>query len=228
MLNATLFGAMAQAPLILGGLLVFWFKIPTRIVGWLAGVGAGAMVSAIAYNLIVQAEALGSLSVTVWLLIGALVFVGLDALVEKRFGEAAGALGIVLGAVIDGVPESIIFGVQIASGSAISTAFLTAVMISNLPQAIAPSADLATGGRSMGRVARMWMGVVVICALTAGFSWLLASNVPGVTGDRASAFAAGGLLAMLIDSLIPFGFERGGLLTGVWGVVGFALSILQQ
>jgi zinc transporter, ZIP family len=227
-LNAFLFGALAQSPLILGGLLVFWFKIPTKIVGWLAALGAGALVSAIAYNLIAQAEALSKFDVTLWLLIGAVVFVALDQLVEKRFGEAAGALGIVLGAVIDGVPESVIFGVQLAAGSAISPAFLTAVMISNLPQAIAPSADLRLQGRSMAGVARMWLGVVIICALTAGITWFLASAFPAVTGDRASAFAAGGLLAMLIDSLIPFGFERGGILAGFWGVVGFALSILQQ
>jgi zinc transporter, ZIP family len=228
MIDAFLFGALAQSPLILGGLIVYWFKVPTKIVGWLAGLGAGAMVSAIAYNLIIQAKAAGPAVVVTGLLIGAGVFVGLDYLVEKRFGEAAGALGIVLGAIIDGVPESVIFGVQIASGSAISPAFLTAVMVSNIPQSMAPSADLREQGQTWARTALMWLGVVIICGLTAGVTWLAATTFSGVTGDFASAFAAGGLLAMLIDSLIPFGFERGGLLTGIWGVVGFALSILQQ
>jgi zinc transporter, ZIP family len=109
MLNAFVFGALAQAPLILGGLIVYWFKVPTRIVGWLAGLGAGALVSAIAYNLITQAERAGPAVVVGGMLIGTGVFVGLDYLVEKRFGEAAGAISIVLGAIIDGVPESVIF-----------------------------------------------------------------------------------------------------------------------
>jgi zinc transporter, ZIP family len=228
MINAFLFAALAQAPLILGGLIVYWFKVPTKIIGWLAGLGAGSLVSAIAYNLIAQADRAGLTVVVGGMLIGAGVFAGLDYLVEKRFGEAAGAIGIVLGAIIDGVPESIIFGVQIATGSAPNAAFLTAVMISNIPQSMAPSADLRMQGRTMARTARMWIGVVVICGLTGGITWLLASMFPKITGDFASAFAAGGLLAMLIDSLIPFGYERGGILTGVWGVVGFALSILQQ
>ncbi len=227
MFNALLFSALAQAPLILGGLIVYWFRVPTRIVGWLAGLGAGAMVSAIAYNLVTQADAAGMPTVIGGMLVGAVVFVILDILVEKRFGEAAGAIGIVLGSVIDGVPESIIFGVQLASGSAISIAFLTAVMISNIPQSMAPSADLREQGRNWSKVALIWVGVVVICGLTGGISWLLASQFP-LTGDFASAFAAGGLLAMLIDSLIPFGYERGGVYTGIFGVIGFALSLLQQ
>jgi zinc transporter, ZIP family len=151
----------------------------------------------------------------------------IDSVVEKRFGEAAGAIGIVLGAIIDGVPESVIFGVQLASGTAISPAFLTAVMISNIPQSIAPSADLRENGRTTGRTTLMWLAVVIISGLTAGITWLLTSRVP-LTGDFASASAAGGLLAMLIDSLIQFGYERGGILTGIFGVVGFALSLLQQ
>jgi zinc transporter, ZIP family len=101
--------------------------------------------------------------------------------------------------------------------SAISPAFLTAVMVSNIPQSMAPSADLRVQGRSWSRTALMWLGVVIICGLTAGLTWLAATAFPGVTGDFASAFAAGGLLAMLIDSLIPFGYERGGILTGIWG-----------
>jgi zinc transporter, ZIP family len=227
MLYAFLYGALAQSPLILGGLIVYWVTVRPKYVGWLAGLGAGAMVSAIAYNLVTQAERTGPVLVVVGMLIGALVFVALDKLVEQRFGEAAGAIGIVLGSIIDGVPESVIFGVQVAAGSAPSVAFLTAVMISNLPQSMAPSADLRTQGRSISKTALMWVGVVVICGLTAAITWLLTTFVP-LTGDFASAFAAGGLLAMLIDSLIPFGYERGGLLTGFWGVVGFALSVLQQ
>ncbi len=227
MVNAFLFGTAAQSTLILGGLMVYWFKIPSKFVGWLAGYGAGAFISAIAYNLVAQASALGA-EILLWIILGAAVFVFLDRRVEIRFGEKAGAMGIVLGSIIDGVPESIIFGVQLATGGAISSALLAAVMVSNLPQAIAPSADLKVQGQSIGRTARMWIGVVVICGLTAGITWLLATYFPALTGDRASAFAAGGLIAMLMDSLIPFGYERGGLLTGFWGALGFAVSVLQQ
>ena len=116
MSNAFLYAALAQAPLILGGLIVYWFKVPTKIVGWLGGLGAGSLVSAIAYNLIAQAKGAGPAVVVAGMLVGAAVFVLLDKLVENRFGEEAGAIGIVLGSIIDGVPESVIFGVQLATG----------------------------------------------------------------------------------------------------------------
>lgn len=228
MLNAFLFSALAQVPLILGGLVVYWFKIPMRVVGWLGGFGAGALVSAIAYNLVITGETLSNADLVIWLMVGACVFAGLDFLVEKRFDEQAGALGIVLGAIIDGVPESVIFGIQIATATAISPAFLTAVMISNIPQAIAPSADLAENGWKWAKVAGMWLAVVLIAGIAGALAYVLGTLVPSDTGARISLFAAGGLLAMLTSSLIPFSSERGGLVTGIWAVAGFALSLLQQ
>ena len=149
-------------------------------------------------------------------------------MVEKKFGEEAGALGIVLGSIIDGVPESIIFGIQIAAGTGISIAFLTAVMISNIPQSMAPSADLKMKGRKQGQVALIWGAVVLICGVSGALAWILGTLVPSDTGAGISALAAGGLLAMLTNSLIPFSYERGGLLTGLWAAGGFAMSLLQQ
>ncbi|MEZ4768300.1 MAG: hypothetical protein R2844_07730 [Caldilineales bacterium] len=214
--------------MILGGLLVYWFNIPTKWVGWLGGAGAGALFSAIAFDLIPDADVMSPRAVVIWLMIGACVFAGLDYLVEKNFGEKAGALGIVLGSIIDGVPECVIFGIQIAAGISLSAAFLTAVMVSNIPQSIAPSADLAKKGSPMRRVAAIWIGVVLICGLAGALAYAFGVRVPSAAGAAVSGFAAGGLIAMLTTSLIPFSFERGGLLTGVFAVAGFAMSLLQQ
>jgi ZIP family zinc transporter len=170
-------------------------------------------------------EGLGNLEIALWLVIGALIFIGGDRLVESRFGNggAAGALGIVLGAVVDAIPESIILGIQVAVGIPVSVAFIFAVWISNIPQSLAPSVDLAEAGWSKTKVALMWGGVVGASALAAGLGFLLASIV-GVNGARMAALAAGGILAMLTDSLMPFAFERGGNLTGIWTVFGFAIA----
>ncbi|MBE2233016.1 MAG: hypothetical protein IAE85_05935 [Anaerolinea sp.] len=228
MLNALAISFAAQAPLILGGLLVYWFKIPTKWVGWLGGYGAGALFSAIAFTLIPDADTMKPLLVMAWLMVGAVVFAGLDHLVEKKYGEKAGAMGIVLGSIIDGVPECVIFGIQIATGQAISSAFLSAVMVSNIPQSIAPSADLARQGDPLKKTALMWLGVVAICAVAGAAAYIFGVRVSDATGAVVSAFAAGGLICMLTTSLIPFSFERGGLVTGVWAVLGFAVSFLQQ
>lgn len=228
MLEAVLLGAAAQSSLILSGVVVYGVTVPSRVIGWLAGFGAGALIAAIAFDLIPESNVLALWEAAVWLLIGALVFVLADRIVEAKFGgEGASGpapLGIVVGSVVDGVPESLIFGIQIASGQAISAAFLAAVFLSNIPQALAPSADLAKEGWRWTRMLGMWGVVVVACGVTAGLGYVVADAF-GAAGGRAAAFAAGGLLAMLTDSLMPYAFDRGGSWAGVWTVVGFAASM---
>ena len=227
MLDAILLGAAAQSSLILSGLVVYAVRVPSRVIGSLAGIGAGALVSAIAFDLIPEGQVLDNAQLALWLLLGAAVFIVSDRLVEARFGGegGSGALGIVVGAVVDGIPESLIFGIQIAAGQPVSVAFLAAVWISNIPQALAPSADLAGSGWHAGRMVVMWSAVVVACGVTAGLGYLLANTLTGVEGGRAAAVAAGGLLAMLTDSLMPYAFQRAGRQAGVWTVVGFAAAM---
>jgi zinc transporter, ZIP family len=226
MLQAVLIGALAQVSLVLSGLVVYVVRVPRRVVGALAGYGAGALLGAIAFDLVPESEQLATLQSALWLLAGAAVFVVADWIVESRFGEGGGGgpLGIVVGAVVDGIPESIIFGIQLAAGQPLSLAFLAAVFVSNIPQALAPSVDLAKAGWPPIRLGGMWGVVVVACGLTAGIGFFL-GDAFGLAGDRAAAFAAGGLLAMMTNSLMPFAFERGGALAGVMTVVGFAVSL---
>lgn len=226
MIQAVVIGALSQSSLILSGLAVYVVRVPRRVVGILAGYGAGALLGAIAFDLIPESEVLDTLQSAAFLLVGAATFVIADKIVESRFGEggAAGPLGIVVGAVVDGVPESLIFGIQLATGQGLSAAFLAAVFISNIPQALAPSADLAKSGWPPVRTGGMWAVVVIVCGLTAGLGFL-AADATGATGGRAAAFAAGGLLAMMTNSLMPFAFARGGSLAGIATVLGFAVSL---
>jgi ZIP family zinc transporter len=219
-LEAFALGGLSQSSLLLAGLAVYWVRPSKRVIGSLAGFGAGALVAAVAFDLVPQAESLET-----WV-IGALVFVVADNIVERRYGEGedAGPLGIVVGSVVDGVPESLIFGIQIATGQMVSAAFIAAVFVSNLPQALAPSASLAESGWARVRMAAMWALVVLACAVTAWLGYV-GGNALGSTGDRAAALAAGGLLAMLTDSLMPYAFDKGGAPAGVWTVIGFAASL---
>ena len=226
MLNAFLLGAVAQVSLVLAGLVVFRLKVPTKIVGALAGFGAGSLIGAIAFDLAPDAKGLTSLEAAGWLLIGALVFAVGDHLVEKRFGsEGTGsALGIVVGSVVDGVPESVIFGVQLAAGMAVSAAFLFAVFVSNIPQALAPSASLAESGWSWKRVGLLWFWVVLACGVASALGYGVSNLVTDVTGARIAALAGGGILAMLSDSLLPFAHEHYQN-AGIWTVVGLCVSL---
>lgn len=229
LLSAFGLGVAAQSSLLLAGVLAAWVKVPTRVIGILAGFGAGAMISAIAFDLVPEAQVHIALWETVlWMLVGAGVFMLGDRFVDSKFGTAGvgGAMGIVVGSVVDGVPESLIFGIQIGTGTTISISFLAAVFLSNIPQALAPSADLVESGWTAGRLARLWLAVVLACGVAAALGFLATEYVPDAFGDRAAALAAGGLLAMLTNSLMPFAFERGKDWAGIATVVGFCVTML--
>jgi ZIP family zinc transporter len=231
MLEAFGWGFLAQSSLLVAGLLVCWVTVPTKIVGILGGFGAGAIIAAVSFDLLPEAEAhIDPWQTGVWMLVGVAVFLLADAFVERRFGSegAGGAMGIVVGSVVDGVPESAILGIQVGTGLTISLGFVAAVFISNIPQAIAPSADLASSGWGPKKLGGLWFIVVLACGVAAALGFLATDLTGAVQGDRAAALAAGGLLAMLTNSLMPFSFERGGALAGAATALGFCLSVLNS
>jgi zinc transporter, ZIP family len=173
MLKAIALGTLAQSSLLLSGLLVYWINVPPKLVGVLAGFGAGALIEAVAFDLVDEAKDLESLQFAVWMLVGAAILLIGDRIVDRRFGHegGGGAMGIVVGSMVDGVPESAIFGIQVATGYPITPSFFAAVFVSNLPQAIAPSADLAKKGWKIGRVAGMWAIVLLFCGVASGVGY---------------------------------------------------------
>lgn len=220
-------GLLAQSSLFVAGIIVCWLTIPQKVVGILAGFGAGAMIAAISFDLLAETDALGSWELALGMALGVGVFLLGDRLVERKFGEdgEGGAMGIVVGSVVDGVPESVILGIQLATGVPISVAFIFAVWVSNVPQAIAPSSDLFHDGWGPRRLGRLWGMVVGACGIAAALGYLVADATGSATGSWMAAIAAGGLLAMLTDSLIPFAYERGKDLAGAATVLGFCLSL---
>jgi ZIP family zinc transporter len=224
-LFAFILGAASQLSLPMSAIAVFLVKFPTRLVGAMAAFGAGALIAAVARDLLPEAHQLALWQAAIWAMLGASAFIIGEHLVHKKFGEggAAGALGIVVGAIVDGVPEAIIFGIQLASGAPVSVAFIAAVFVSNIPQAIAPSADLASLGWKWQRVAGLWGWVVLACGVASVLGYLAGHATDAVEGARMASFAAGGILAMLSNSLIPFAHERSKG-AGFWTVVGFCVS----
>jgi ZIP family zinc transporter len=116
LLDALTLGFVAQTSLILCGAIVFWMTFRDGLVGLFAGLGAGLLLGAIAFDLIPSAESLSPVEISAWMLVGVAVFLISDRAVEARFGDSgpAASLGIVIGSIIDGVPESLMFGIQIA------------------------------------------------------------------------------------------------------------------
>jgi ZIP family zinc transporter len=225
MLDAVVIGALAQSSLLLSGLLVYWLSIPARVVGQMAGFGAGALLAAAAFQLVPEAQvSLDNLEIGLWLLVGSAVFVIADRIIERKYGDS-GSMGIVVGNVNDALPESLIFGIQLGTGLAISLPFVASVWISNIPQALPPAADMRSSGWTRGRQVALWGAVVLAAGVLSGVGYLAAQSLGDVNGARLAAFTIGGLITMLTTSMIPFAYEKGGLMAGIWAVVGFGVTL---
>ncbi len=229
MLTAFLWGGLAAASLLVGFALA-GRGLSRRAIGLIMGFGAGALISAIAYELVPESAAAGA-GVALAFLLGALAFFAGDWLVDRRggadrkdiAGDQPGGSGaaIFIGTLLDNVPESIILGMSLALGGAINVAFLAAVFVSNLPEGVAGTVNLTTSGVARRTVFGMWAGLVLISAVCAALGYALARVLPTVDGVRAQAFAAGAMLTMLADAMMPEAFEHGGKLVGLFTVLGF-------
>jgi ZIP family zinc transporter len=197
------------------------------------GFGAGALISAVAYELAPEA-AQGDAPVTLGLALGALTFFGGDWLIDRRGGEqrksidseaqAGAGQAIFLGTLLDGVPESLVLGMGLAQGGAAGLSFLVAVFVSNLPEAMAATSSMRDAGQSHRTILAMWLALVVASGVAAALGFLVSSQVPGVEGDFVQAFAAGAILTMLADTMMPEAFEHGGRAVGLVTVLGFVVS----
>jgi ZIP family zinc transporter len=224
-IEAFLFGAVAQSSLLITALVVYRLTLPDRIIGQMAGLGAGALLGAAAFQLVPEAQtSLDSLDISLCLLIGAGVYVVADKLIEKRFGNE-GALGIVVGNVNDALPESLIFGIQFAASAVVSPTLAVSVWVSNIPQALPPAAQMREDGWSARKQAALWGSIVVASGIFAAIGFLFAGALGEIGAARIAAFTIGGLIAMLTTSLIPFAYQKGGLAAGMWAVVGFGVTL---
>jgi ZIP family zinc transporter len=228
-------GLLAASSLVIGAGLALLLRIPTRMIGVIMAFGAGVLISAVAFDLVDEAAGMTSdhTGVVVGLLAGCAVFFGGDWLIDRAGGadrkdsggaQASGsALAIVLGTVLDGIPESMVIGLTIYEGGAVGAAYLTAVFISNLPEAISSTAGLAaTWARR--RILLMWAAIAVVSGLASLAGYGLFQSAPAGVVAFVLSFAAGAILTMLADTMMPEAYEEGGKLVGVVTTVGFCIA----
>jgi ZIP family zinc transporter len=198
------------------------------------GFGAGALLSAIAYELVPESE-LGGSYLPLAFFTGALTFFGADWWIDNRGGadrkdiegrKVGSGSAIFIGTLLDNIPESIILGMSLALGGGVNTAFLVAVFVSNLPEGVAGTLNLESAGRSRHSIFWMWMILVLISAACAGLGYMMIRLLPGTDGHLTQAFAAGAMLTMLADAMMPEAFEHGGKLVGLLTVTGFLIAAM--
>jgi len=229
-------GLLAASSLLLGGGLALAVRIKDRALGLVMAFGSGVLVSAVAYELVQEAVDVsdGAGSVAAGFFSGALVFYVGDVLIDRMGGDgrksmqgaqgAGSPLAIVLGIVLDGIPESIVIGITLLSGEGVGLAVLAAVFLSNLPEAAAATTGLRSAGWTGARVMGLWTFVALVSALAALAGYGLFDGASPEALAFVLAFAGGAILTMLADTLMPEAFEKGGAQAGLLTSVGFALA----
>jgi len=221
-------GALAASSLVIGALLGALRSWPDRLIGLVLAFGAGALISAVSFDLAQEGARLGDRgAMAIGLAAGALTYFALDRLVGRRSAKAGGGSAgsaLALGAFLDGIPEQLVLGIGIAAGEGVSVGLLVAIFVSNLPEAIGSSTDMRAAGRSPAAIRRLWFLVAVVCALATVVGYAIADSVTNNLNAAVDGFAAGALLVMLIDSMIPEAVRKGGDVSGLATVLGFAVA----
>ena len=227
-------GTLAGSSLVIGAIVALRFHLSLRVIGLIMGFGAGVLISALSFDLIDEAaeKSSGQGWVAAGVFAGCAVFFGGDRLIDRLGGggrkkaaqEGGSPLSIVLGTVLDGIPESMVIGLTIFEGGAVGAAYLAAVFISNLPEAISSTSGLVSSGWAKSRILWMWVAIALISGVASLAGYALFQDSPPDTVAFVLAFAAGAILTMLAQTMMPEAYEHGGKLVGVVTTLGFAVA----
>ena len=227
-------GLLAGGALLLGSAIAWLVAVPARVVAVVMAFGSGVLISAGAFELVEEAMDQGGLAATaLGFLVGALVYVGLNLLLarrgarhRKRSGgqqpsDSDSGAAIAIGALIDGIPESMVLGLSFLTGGGLSVPMLAAVFISNVPEGLSSTAGMKRAGRRPGYVFGVWGGIAVASGLAALAGYLLLDGAPASVLAFVNALAAGAILAMITDTMIPEAFENAAVYSGLIATLGF-------
>jgi ZIP family zinc transporter len=226
-------GALAASSLVLGAWLAFARRWPSQLVGLILAFGAGALISAVSFELAEEGARLGTpQSVGLGLALGALTYYVADGLIASRTGtgrgkagrKSGGGAGLALGSFLDGIPEQLVLGIGLAGGQPVSLSLLVAIFVSNMPEGIGSASDMIVGEMPRSRILRLFVGIALICTLASGIGYAIADTISDELQAGLDGFAAGALLVMLIDSMIPEAAEKARRPAGLATVVGFAVA----
>lgn len=228
-------GGLSAFSLVVGTLLALAWDWPAGAVGLVLGFGAGALISAVSFELTQEgAREAGAGWVGLGLGVGALTYYWLDGKVadigstgrgkERRAAGSAAGGALALGAFLDGIPEQAVLGIGIAAGDGVSVGLLAAIFVSNLPEAVGSASAMRASGRRPRQILELWGGVAIVCTLASVAGYVLADSAGGELKAAINGFAAGALIVMLVDSMIPEAIEKAGRSAGLITTLGFAVA----
>jgi zinc transporter, ZIP family len=243
-LEAGLWGLLSGSALLIGALFGWFAPLSRRIIAAIMGFGAGVLISALSFDLMDEAwhrsahAGSGFAPVAGGFLFGALIYtlcnLGLAAWgarhrkrssPEHRASDRAGSpnngSALALGALLDGIPESIVIGVSLLEGGSVGLVALIAVFLSNLPEGLSSAAGMKAEGRKASFVFALWAGVALIAGLASLLGYVAFAGVAPGAVAAVQAIAAGAILAMIVDTMVPEAFEGTHDYAGLIAVSGF-------
>lgn len=240
-IQAALWGLLSGSALLLGAAAAYLAHIPQRLIAAVMAFGSGVLISALSFELMDEALRRGGFPATAMgFLGGAFVYTIANIIVSrrgakhrKRSGEqqpsdSDSGMAIAIGALLDGIPESIVIGVSMIGGGAVSLVAVIAVFLSNVPEGLSSAAGMKKAGRSAAYIFGLWGGIAATSGVAALVGYVVFAGLGDAVIAATQAVAAGAILAMIADTMIPEAFEAtheySGFITVAGFLAAFALS----
>lgn len=241
-LQAGLWGLVAGGALVLGALIAWFVKVPQRLIAAVMAFGAGVLISALAFELMEEAYRKGGFDSTAIGFVGGAAIYTLANWWLARQGakhrkrsqgqqpsesqDAGSGLAIAVGALLDGVPESIVIGVSMLQGGAVSIVAVIAIFLSNIPEGLSSASGMRRAGRSAAYVFGVWGAIAAASGLAAWAGYAVFRDFSPDVIAATTAIAAGAILSMLADTMVPEAFEQTHDATGLITVIGFLSAFM--
>lgn len=240
-LIAGFWGWLAGSALLIGAAFGFYVSLSDKIISSVMAFGSGVLISAISFELMEKAVEHGNyLYSSVGFLIGAIVYTLAARIVNskgakhrKRSNELQAKAdqdgtgkAIAIGALLDGIPESIVIGLTLLAGQSVSKVAVFAIFLSNLPEGLSSSSGMKKAGRSKKYIFSLWFGIALISGIASIAGYTLFDNCGQNIISAIMCLAAGAMLAMIVTTMIPEAYQEDRDWSGIITVVGFLISFI--